>query len=636
MCGIAGIVAADGFDSRLLISMTKLICHRGPDGFGCVFFEGGAHGKVEIVFQAARLPRIERPVVGLGHRRLAILDLSALGSQPMCTDDGTLHITHNGEIYNFLELRDELKARGYSFKTQTDTEVILQAYREWGCNCLTRFNGMWSFALLDRQQQRLFCARDRFGEKPFYYWASNRCFVFGSEIKQILEFPDVTRLANERAVFGYLDKSLLDQGDETFFFGIHQLPGGHLLTIDLAHHSFVPRICRYWELTMREPRPLSVGDACEEFRARFKKAVNLRLRSDVPVGACLSGGLDSSSVVCQARTIIPDNTFHTFSACFAEDSYDERKYSSEIVAATGVTPHLIFPDPERFWQRFERVIWHQDEPVASTNVYAQWCVMESARQQGIPVLLDGQGGDETLCGYQKFYYFYLWYLFRQASPRIIPEAMLWVKNHTRSRWTWEDATKYLPWHLTRASPVLDRVCCQALQGKSSGNGGGPHLGPRASIGERQKVDLISTSLPALLHYEDRNAMAHSVEARLPFLDHELAEFLVNCPASYKLRYGWSKWILRHSLAGIVPDGVRLRKTKLGFDTPLAEWMRQGLRAGLRDFLSTHDLQMTRFLVKKNVVRELDRFVSCTPGSLHAALLFRVLTLELWARVHKVS
>lgn len=634
MCGIAGIVAFEGFDPRLLISMTRLVSHRGPDGFGCAFFEAGAHGRSEVVLNEDRLPTVERPVVGLGHRRLAILDPSPLGSQPMGSEDNALHITHNGEIYNFLELRDQLKARGHSFKTQTDTEVILQAYREWGGDCLKRFNGMWSFALLDRLRQELFCARDRFGEKPFYYWVGNGCFLFGSEIKQISEIRDVPRRANDSTVFEYLENGLLDQGEETFFAGIRQLPAGHFLIVDLRQRHPVPQIRRYWELMLHEPQPLSDGEACEEFRARFKKAVSLRLRSDVPVGACLSGGLDSSSVVCQARTLVPYNNFHTFSAFSSNNLYDERRYSSAVVAATAVTPHWTFPDPQEFWRRYERLIWHQDEPVGSTNVYAQWCVMESARQQGVPVLLDGQGGDETLCGYQKFYYFHLWNTLRKGDPRIIPEAVQWMRNHTRSLWSWDEACRYLPWPSPRVSSVLARVGTKP-QRRSRTNGRGAHLGLGASVGERQKLDLVSTSIPALLHYEDRNAMAHAVETRLPFLDHELAEFLVNSPVSFKLRGGWSKWILRESLAGVLPDLIRRRRTKLGFDTPLADWMRQGSRDYIQPLLNAPKFQMERFLVKENVAQELSRFMS-GHQDLRAPGLFRILTLELWARVHRVN
>lgn len=635
MCGIAGIVAYDGFDPGLLVSMTHLVSHRGPDGYGFAFFESGPGGQSEIIHNEHRLPGLRKPVVGLGHRRLAILDMSSRGSQPMRTNDGTLYITHNGEVYNFLELRQQLKAKGYSFATQTDTEVILHAYREWGVECLARFEGMWSFALLDRLQQRLFCSRDRFGEKPFYYFVGKGCFVFGSEIKQILAFPGVSRMADESAVFNYLEWGSLDYSEATLVAGVRQLPGGHFLVLDLRRPSLVPEIRRYWQLSVQQPRRLSDREACEEFKARLENAIRLRLRSDVPVGACLSGGLDSSSVVCLARKVVPEHPFHTFSSCFSEPSCDERRYSSRVVAATGVTPHQVFPQPGQFWQGFAHLLWHQDEPVGSTNVYAQWCVMECAEREGIPVLLDGQGGDETLCGYQKFYLFYLWHLLREANPRVVPEAALWVKNHTRSLWTWEDARRYLP-QFSGYSPLTARVCPRQVRQHFAGDGRGRQFGPAVSIAERQRLDLISTSLPALLHYEDRNGMAHSVETRLPFLDHELAGFLVNCRPSLKLRHGWSKWILRNALVGTLPEEIRLRRTKLGFDTPLAEWLRRGLRDGLMKSLAAPDFQMNRFLIKERVVQELDRFMLGKHGCLNAAALFRVLTLELWGRVHGIN
>ncbi len=628
------MVALDGIDPKLLRTITHLVNYRGPDGYGFAYFNPSEQGDIEIIHNEDRIPRLASPLVGLGHRRLAILDLSAHGNQPMCTEEGGLCITYNGEIYNYLEIREELKQHAHSFKTRTDTEVILHAYQEWGSECLKRFNGMWSFAIWDRRRRRLFCSRDRFGVKPFYYFARPRRFLFGSEIKQILQFPQVGRSANERAVFHYLEQGLMDHSEATFFDAIQQLPAGHFLTLDLSEDSLVPVVRRYWDLSLGETEAVSDTEACEEFLTRFRRAVALRMRSDVPVGSCLSGGLDSSSVVCTARKVATGGDFHTFSSCSEDKALDERDYIAEVVATAGVKPHYVFPQPGPFWQDFERLIWHQEEPVGSTNVYAQWCVMEAAKRTGIPVLLDGQGGDETLCGYQKFYYFYLWHLLRKARPKFLLEAPLWAKNHTRSVWTRADARRYLPAPLARSSSDAARLCQPEFHQKYAGRL--VALGAGENLQERQKADLATSSLPALLHYEDRNSMAHSVETRLPFLDYQLAEYLVRCAPSLKLRNGWSKWILREALKGTLPEKVRLRKTKLGFDTPLSHWMREGLQNGLLGHFAICELRMGRFLSRKPVLDEVAIFLDSPWRSSRASLLFRVLNLELWARVFKVS
>lgn len=634
MCGIAGIVTLDSFDAASLVSMTQVVKHRGPDGYGFAYFGPGPKSGCELIHNEERWPSFQKLSVGLGNRRLAILDLSPLGNQPMQIDDGALTITYNGEVYNYLEIRRELEAAGQTFRSRTDTEVILRGYQQWGSECLNRFNGMWAFAIWDRARQRLFCARDRFGVKPFYYALGIRCFLFGSEIKQILEFPGSRRTANDRIVFQYLEQNLLDHTEETFFKDVSQLPAGHYLTLDLSQGSLAPQIRRYWDLSLDQSRKLSVDEASDEFLGRFKKAVTLRMRSDVPVGSCLSGGLDSSAVVCMATKLCPGNDFHVFSSCFDDETHDEREYIREVVATTGVQSHLVYPMPEEFWHRFEKLIWHQDEPVGGASVYAQWCVMEQARRAGIPVLLDGQGGDETLCGYRKFQYLYLWMLLKKANPKLLAEALLWLRNGSRPLWSWEDAARYMPGFLTQASSLTARVSPPSFARQE--RHWIQNLWLFDGLSQRQKVDLVAYSIPALLHYEDRNSMAHSIEARVPFLDYELAAFLVNCPPSFKLRHGWSKWILRNAMKGILPEKIRLRKTKLGFGTPQAKWLRNELRKAVEDLLASSEWSMGRFLVRQKVQEEFTKFFAGHSKALPGASLLRALNLEMWGRVFGVS
>lgn len=633
MCGIAGVIALDGLDPQRLVQMTHLVTHRGPDGYGFGYFGLGPEHHAEIILNDDH-PPAQAAQVGLGHRRLAILDLSPLGSQPMQTRDGALTIVFNGEIYNYVELREELKALGYKFESATDTEVLLYAYREWGSGCLPRLNGMWSFAIWDRIHQKLFCARDRLGIKPFYYYRDAKRFLFASEIKQISHYPDVPRRANPAPVLEYLESGIIDHCEETLFEEIRELRGGHYLTLDLASGGIEPKVERYWALRVEPNQDLFEGAACEEFRAMFVDAVRLRMRSDVPVGSCLSGGLDSSSIVSVAQSLMPHANFHTFSACFEQPELDERDYIREAVAAAQVKAHFVFPKGEAFTASLDRLLWHQDEPVAGSSVFAQHAVMAEARRENIPVLLDGQGGDETLCGYRKFRYFYLWHLLKKNPARFISEAASHLYRGDLMPQQWSDATRYLPGLLQRNRSVVARV------GGNGFNYGNQHaavdIGAGDTLAARQKDDLLRYSLPVLLRYEDRNSMAHSIETRLPFLDYRLVEFLVNCPDSMKLRGGWSKWILRKTMAGVVPDKIRLRKRKLGFDTPESQWMRTHLRGLFEDVFANGRVTMSPYLDPSKLRAEFRRFCDRGRGALSASGLLRPLTLELWARVHAVT
>jgi len=635
MCGIAGIVAPGGFDPALLISITNLVRYRGPDGYGFAFFDVRSESIAECFHNEEKLPAFQKPSLGLGARRLAILDLSDLGTQPMDTDHGNLWITYNGEVYNYLEIREELEHLGHMFRTHTDTEVILRAYQQWGSSCVQRFNGMWAFAIYDRKQRSLFCSRDRFGVKPFYYFMTDSLLVFGSEIKQILEYPGVSRSANKSVVLQYLDQGVQDHSEYTFFEGVRQLLPGHSMTVDLHQTPISTKISKYWELPLRPNEDLPEPQAIERFLVQLQRAVNWRLRSDVPVGSCLSGGLDSSAVVMLASKAGRAKEFHSFSSCYEDPSIDERQFIREVVSSSGATPHYIFPQGEGFWDDLDCLIWHQDEPVGGTGVYAQWCVLREARKQGIPVLLDGQGGDETLCGYRKFYFFYLWHLMRKADIRFLHEGIAWMRNSQGTLSSWRHAKRYAAAISGRSGSLPGRVCTPELV-KDYHPVPQHNIGPGASLADRQKDDLRFWSIPALLHYEDRNSMAHSIEARVPMLDYQLVQFAVNCAPNLKLRDGWTKWILRQSLRGTLPEAVRLRRSKLGFATPQDQWLRQDLRGRINSIIHDSHLRMSRILSKTKVSKQLDDFLAGRAYCLNGLEVFRVLNLELWARVFNVS
>jgi asparagine synthase (glutamine-hydrolysing) len=635
MCGIAGIVAPSGFDPQVLISMTHAAKHRGPDGFGTVYFDLRSDTSAECFHDRDEAPSFESPSLGLGARRLAILDLSAMGNLPMHIDDGRLWITYNGEIYNYIELRAELESLGHRFRTGTDTEVILRAYRAWGVSCVDRFKGMWAFAIYNHSEQTLFCSRDRFGIKPFYYFGTPSLFLFGSEIKQILEHPGVRRDLNEVVAFQYLAQGIHDHSDETFFTGIRQLPGGHSLDVDLSKPVLAMRVRRYWELPVDEEERAEDEASVEKFAKLLTRAVSEHLRSDVPVGSCLSGGLDSSSIVAAASVASPGSQLHAFSSSFEEKVLDERPFAREIAASAGLATHWIFPQAEGFWNDLSCLIWHQDEPVGGSSVYAQWCVMRAARQAGIPVLLDGQGGDEILCGYRKFYVFYLWHLLKRLHPRVFFEGASWAMGTGLRNWSWTNAKRYVGHSRKSTKSIISRVGSPDFAHRSESF-------PRVSIGagrslrQRQKDDLLRYSLPALLRYEDRNSMAHSVESRVPMLDHELATFAVNCPPRLKLRNGWTKWILREAMKGTLPERVRMRKRKLGFETPQSRWLTEDACGTIRSTLQQTDLRMRRILSMAKVRNEANSFLACHRGALTDTEMFRVLNLELWSQVFDVS
>ncbi|HXA00139.1 MAG TPA: asparagine synthase (glutamine-hydrolyzing) [Candidatus Dormibacteraeota bacterium] len=632
MCGIAGIVAPKSFDPKTLVEMTQLIQYRGPDGYGFAFASGDGRRDMEVIHNQDRLPLDSRPTIGLGNRRLAILDVSTAGSQPMQTEDGVYTITFNGEIYNYKEIREELKQAGISFRSHTDTEVILRAYQQWGEECLQHFNGMWAFAIWDRVRQRLFCARDRLGVKPFYYTMYDGCFFFASEIKQILQATGMPRIANSTAVVHFLEWALLDYSDETFFDGIRQLPGGSYLTLDLPQLNL--QIRRYWDLQTGPELELKDGEAIEQFRDLFSSSVRLRLRSDVPVGISLSGGLDSSSVVCEARKVSPETELRTFSACFEDPEIDEREYVSAVVREVQGTSHLAFPQGPAFWKSLENITYHQDEPVGSPGVYAQWCVMAEAREHGVPVILGGQGGDETLCGYQKYQFFHWLHLLRQRDPRFLSETFRWLRGGTSSGWSPSAISRYLPAQFRRTFSTVNRIGAREL--KQLAQDVRPSLGPGQTVAERQKTDLVYSSIPALLHHEDRTAMAHSVESRLPFLDYRLVEFLLRCPTVLKLRDGWSKWLLRNALADTLPEKIRLRRTKLGFNTPEKKWMRHGLQNGYRRVWDASGLRMQRYIDPAKFREECQMLVNGSPRGLSPGTLFRAVSLETWANVFSVN
>lgn len=580
MCGIYASVGFDP-DPRLI----DIVAHRGPDGRGW------------RTFQTPAGP------LALGHRRLSILDLDERAAQPMSCAQERYWLTFNGEIYNFIELRDRLEALGGAFRTTSDTEVLIQAYAHWGEGMLDALRGMFAFVIYDAERNRLFAARDRFGIKPIYYFSGDRGLAFGSEIKQLIDLPGFSRRVNLPRAHDYLAAGFTDHTEETLFADARQLRGGQCVSIDLNgwRPGSALAIRRYYELP-RKPLPrMTETEAASRFRELFEESVRLHLRSDVRVGSCLSGGLDSSAIVMMMDHVRREQgatePIHTVSACYHDPSIDERPYAEAVAAAACTAPHYVYPPARGVLSVAERLTWHQDEPHYNTSMYAQWCVFEEARRQSIKVMLDGQGADEQLAGYHHdAFRIHTGALLRRGdimgAGRILLERRQWHGVAVATQLLQIPGRPRRPdWLRRRSAPVaaapgegwLDTTRMREARSpvgveKEALRREG--LGTIRGLGELCVANLLSLSLPKLLRYEDRNSMAHSIEARLPFLDHPLVEFTVGMGDQHKIAGGDTKRVLRRALEGELPAPVLNRRDKVGFATPQQDWFRGELRPAL--------------------------------------------------------
>jgi asparagine synthase (glutamine-hydrolysing) len=646
-------------DLGVLQRMNDLQAHRGPDGQGFMLSWAESNG-----FCSAFLPHTAHgrsaPAarVAMGHRRLAILDLSDRGLQPMSAGASGAWIVFNGEIYNHLELRAELEARGRYFNTRTDTEVLLQSYLEWGEACLDRLDGMFAFAIWDGGRGRLFCARDRLGIKPFYYATPDDHFIFASEIKGLLPFPGLSAAADDDAVLGFLVHGNCDYRERTILRNVTALPAAHALTLDLASRRL--HRWRYWT-----PAPSAEWDGLtdaariEQLRERLVSTTRSHLISDVRAGSCLSGGLDSSAVVGligklwreqpEAASAVGDQ-FYTFTSCYDYPELDERSYALDMAQSIGATPRLVFPSAGDFWDGFGQMAWHQDMPFSGMSFYAQWRVMRAAREAGVKVLLDGQGGDEVFGGYAKFRYAYLASLLR-AGRLGTAGREAWASLMQRDLYLLDvrQGYRYLPRRL-RGLLGVDSLLQQVLRadwnstvdgestpatrwwrhaagttGKSSGT----------IMQAIQVEDIMVDTLPLILRMEDRSSMAFSIEARVPLLDHKLVEYGLSLPDHLKIQGGFSKFAVRQATRGLMPEGVRLRRTKLGFAGADRRWLSTDLRPQVTELIGD-TLRCERF-VDVGPLRQWYQSAGAKAASAEAyGSLFRVLSLEMWMRAFDVS
>lgn len=568
MCGIAGIINRQtGEENHLLLkerlrSMTQSLQHRGPDG-----------EQIWININSS---------AGLGHRRLSIIDLSEQASQPMHYGSaGNYTIVHNGEIYNYLELRKELEQHGFTFRTQSDTEVILAAYAHWDDDCVEHFDGMFSFAIWDEEEKELFAARDRFGEKPFFYHLANGEFLFSSEMKALWA-AGVQRSANLKMLFNFITIGYVDnpeRPEETFYENIFKLPPASKLYY--TQESGELTIEKYWDIdTDVENISITDAQAIEQFNYLFTNSVKKRLRSDVAVGSSLSGGLDSSSIVA---TISQFNTqagpLNSFTAIFPGFEKDEQAFASQVANRFQLQPHQLEITADDLILNWDSFMHHQEEPVSSASAFIQYKVFELAKKQNIKVLLDGQGADEILAGYPKYYKWYWQELFQErrlirskeipAARRIGITEEFGLKNIMASLLPDLASVilerQYLFNALNHAHLHKDFIQLQSREAYYTT----PELGTLNGV---LYFNTCIYGLQELLRYADRNSMAHGREIRLPFLSHELVTFVFSLPPNFKIRDGWTKWLLRKSMAKGLPAEITWRRDKVGFEPPQKKWM----------------------------------------------------------------
>tara|TARA_B100000963_G_scaffold239902_1_gene209846 strand:+ start:14842 stop:16692 length:1851 start_codon:yes stop_codon:yes gene_type:complete len=591
MCGITGYI---GFNNPKIVEATDLIKHRGPDSSGYLSY----FSKDNLVINSSETVSDSFLRIYFGFRRLAIIDLNEISNQPFYLPEKNIGIIFNGEIYNHNELRNELISKKYRFISKSDTEVIINAYLEWGKDCVNHLRGMWAFSILDINRKEVFCSRDRFGIKPFYYSSTKEDFYFGSEIKQLFKLG-FSKSINENVIRDYLDKSLIDHTNESFFKGVYNLQPGHNLTISFTETSFSFKINKYWDLnTPKKQNSLNNITIANEFKKIFEESIQFHLRSDVEVGSCLSGGLDSSSIVSTAAKNNKEK-IKVFNSRFDEKKFDESNYAKMVADKYDLKLHYCSLSPSGVLSQLDKVIFHQDEPFTDFSIMAQWEVMKLANMNGIKVMLDGQGGDELLYGYRKYFAFYIKDLFKEKKYiSCLKELYHLLKSTEINFFNKEGIFKYLK--RNNKAKYLSEYALSLKEARSIG------LNSVKSTKELSKNDIKYLSFPQLLRYEDRNSMAFSIEARVPFVDNKVVEYLYSLPSNQLINSGYTKSVLRDAMENILPEEIRKRRSKLGFSTPQSDWLMSNLE--LKTFFTSYFSKMNNpYLNNRYIYEEFKKY-----------------------------
>lgn len=627
MCGIAGYIDKSNkyrADRNFVKVMTDKLVHRGPDAEGQWTDE----------------------CVALGHRRLSIIDLDVQSNQPMLSHDGKYVIVFNGEIYNYIELKQELVQRGAIFQTKSDTEVIMEAYRAYGVECFNRFNGMWAFVLYDREKQKLVISRDRFGIKPLYIVNNDDVFIFASEIKAIIAaFPE-ENIPNETFIHRYFSYSVNEDTDEECFYkNVKVFSPAHYMIYDLQKHT--EEYKRYWIVNEQlfYDKWIRGKNVVSTFKKLFESAVELRLRADVEVGACLSGGLDSSAIVgCASKKF--GRKMHTFSSVYTDKECNEEMYIRKVNEKWQTIPHYIRPDDyeDNFTTYVEDLMYHHDQPTGGASLYSQYMVMKGV-QGNVKVVLDGQGADELFAGYIPHYAYYV--------EDLINKNSFWTKCRAikmlvivKKEWP-EDIGCFSTNKIVKLVGVKNSFLFQndkQIKGmkvkrsvklftddfldKVNDSYKNKEIKCSTVLNTKLCNDVIKRSIPALLHNEDGNSMAFSIESRVPFLDYRIVEFGIALDGKYKIRNQWTKWIIRKACKDYLPKEIAKRKNKMGFPAPFERWLREGKSKeeikeviyafGDRNIVTKEAIDQ---YYRAHINREMD----------FSSILFRFYSMELWLR-----
>lgn len=670
MCGISGIVDLGGKLKGIpmhIMNMTDTIRHRGPDGEGFLFFNGyetiAAHGKdtPESVISSSLTYSPKIPVQSVspvnirfafGHRRLSIIDVSAAGHQPMCDHGKMVWIIYNGEIYNHIELREELSKKGIIFRTNTDTEVIIQSYLHWGPDCVNRFNGMWAFVIFDSEKNRLFGSRDRVGVKPFYYFKDENVFAFASEQKALLKLPFVKSGINFKAASDFLagDIQYIERGEESMFSNIFELLPGQNFTIGLQERVF--RRQQYYSMRANTSFSSFNEVSFEKYRDETERllvdSVRLRLRSDVPVGSCLSGGIDSSAIVTilaklagGGNTVNLGGKLKVFTLTFDDPSIDESKWAKYVVDQTRAEWHRVSPTAGDLLRDLSDLNYAQDIPVCSTGTYGQFQLMRRAREAGIKVILDGQGGDELFGGYMSHSVVYWKELLRRgrfglfiseasSGGRLLFSLKQMIRDLSR-----REFSSLVPGSFQRSfyqsyfkqNDFLNPAILNEFI-SSGGMNSELDVSRSSSLNEALLKDFTNTRLKMYLKYEDRSSMWHSIEARAPFADdHRLVEYVFGLPGTYKIHKGVNKHLLREAARNYLPKEIKERKDKLGFVTPIDQWMKR-----IQDQVMDHfDNSLSEFMDVKKIRNNPDGFFNISNHA-EGVRVFRMVSFAMWKKL----
>lgn len=656
MCGIAGIFSVKHhLDSKQIATMSRVLKHRGPDDEGFLAVDTRVGDVQHLVSADSKVDgqRIEAFTSSvnlyLGHRRLSIIDPSPAGHQPMADNDQTLWIVFNGEIYNYIELREELKQKGHRFRTGTDTEVILTAYRVWGNACVEKFNGMWAFVIYDKKKNILFGSRDRFGVKPLYYFNKNGYFAFASEIKAFFCLPFIDKKINPAAVFDYLVFGAEERHEEGFVRGIIELTPAHCFTVDLYSCKF--HKWRYFTLNFaniwEKYDAIRSNQYANDVEQLIYDAIRVRLRSDVPIGSCLSGGIDSSSIVCVINDLLSKevisqvgNQQRVFTASYDEPSIDESRWAKIVVENTDTKWHQTFPQPVDLLHDIEDLVYTQDVPFGSTSIYAQYRVMKLAHENGIKVLLDGQGGDELFTGYAPYYTTFFAEMLKNMDFLTLRREWKRFGNSsvTRNNLIHSLALHYALCMIPQLKiPVLNFLKRESnsfisLELWSNYRSRAKLYEQIPSKGLNDMLYRLMTggNLKTLLKYEDRNSMRFSIESRTPFADDvNLIEYVFNIPSIYKIHDGWSKSLLRTSMRRVLPERIQRRKDKIGFATPEYLWLNR-LKEPLKAYFTT---DLKEYVNVDFICREWDRILA-NQSKIGITEIWRYINLAVWLKVFK--